>query len=65
MRASIYTLGLSVALVLGGCTNVVHLRNAKTGEPATCGGEMWNFGSAARDEHCLKYFHQQGFDPVP
>jgi uncharacterized protein YceK len=62
MRALIYTLGL--ALFLGGCTNVVHLRNAKTGQTAKCGGEMWNFESSAQDEHCLKYFHQQGFDPV-
>jgi hypothetical protein len=41
------------------------LRNTKTGETAKCGGEMWTFNSAAQDAHCLKYFHQQGFDPVP
>lgn len=63
MRAIGYVLILSA--FVGGCTPVVHLRNAKTGQTATCGGEMRTLGSSAQDEHCLKYFHQEGFDPVP
>ena len=55
---------LTLAALLGGCTTVVPLRNAKTGQTARCGGEMWTFESSAQDEHCLKYFHQQGFDPI-
>lgn len=56
---------LLLAASLAGCTHVTHLRNAKTGQAATCGGEMWNMNSAAKDEHCLKIFHQQGFEPTP
>jgi uncharacterized protein YceK len=55
---------LFIAALLGGCTHVVHLRNAKTGETATCGGEMVGPTSSEKDEHCLSYFHKQGFDPV-
>jgi hypothetical protein len=55
---------LLVAAPLGACTHVVHLRNAKTGETATCGGEMYGPTSLEKDEHCLIYFHKQGFDPV-
>ncbi len=62
MRVVTYALVISV--LVGGCTPVIHLRNAKTGQTATCGGEMWSFVSSGKDEHCLKYFHQQGFDPV-
>ena len=53
-----------IAALLGGCTHVVHLRNAKTGETASCGGEMFTPTSTEKDEHCLAYFHKQGFDPV-
>ncbi|HKT20705.1 MAG TPA: hypothetical protein VJR47_21810 [Stellaceae bacterium] len=53
-----------IAALLGGCTHVVHLRNAKTGETASCGGEMFWLTSAETDEHCLAYFHKQGFDPI-
>ena len=62
MRALAYALALSA--LLGACTPVIQLRDAKTGETATCGGEMYSLGSSARDEHCLEYFHKQGFDPV-
>jgi uncharacterized protein YceK len=63
MRALLYALVLSA--LLGGCTEVIVVRNAKTGQTAKCGGEIWTWESAARDQHCLTYFHQQGFDPVP
>ena len=53
-----------IAALLGGCTHVVHLRNAKTGETATCGGEMYWVTSSEKDEHCLAYFRKQGFEPV-
>ena len=53
-----------LAVLLGGCTHVVHLRNTKTGETVTCGGEMYGPTSSEKDEHCLSYFHKQGFDPV-
>ena len=62
MRALAYALALSA--LLGGCTPVIQLRDAKTGETATCGGGMVSLGSSARDEQCLKYFHKLGFDPV-
>jgi len=62
--ASILAVAAIPALVAA-CTQVTPLRNTKTGETAKCGGEMWTFNSAAQDAHCLKYFHQQGFDPVP
>ncbi len=56
---------LCAAALLGGCTPVVHLRNVKTGQTATCGGELHGLNAAASDEHCLQVFHRQGFDPVP
>ncbi len=62
MRAIAYAIVL--AALLGGCTQVIPLRNAKTGQTATCGGEMWTPTSSAQDEHCLKHFHEAGFDPV-
>ncbi len=55
---------LTAAVLLSACTATVPLKNPKTGEAASCGGEMWSPTSAGRDEHCLKYFHSQGFDPV-
>ncbi|HEV8014414.1 MAG TPA: hypothetical protein VGP48_02715 [Stellaceae bacterium] len=58
-------LGIFVLGVLGGCTSSIHLRNAKTGETATCGGEMWNPTSSRQDDHCLGYWHGLGYDPVP
>src|SRR5579862_8338793 len=63
MRATIILLLVLLAL-LGGCTHVTQLKNAKTGETARCGGEIWSPTAGANDDHCLKYFHQQGFDPV-
>ena len=54
-----------LAAAAAGCTQVTQLRNAKTGQTAHCGGEMWTPFASGHDEHCLKYFHQQGFDPVP
>lgn len=61
----LFTAIFLLAALLAGCTQVTYLRNAKTGETATCGGEMWMpMKSAANDDHCLKFFHQQGFDPV-
>jgi hypothetical protein len=65
MRSAIFVLTLALAVLLQGCTEVTPLKNPKTGETARCGGEMWTPTSGARDEHCLHYFHQQGFDPVP
>lgn len=62
MRA---TASFLLSLLLGSCTSITHLRNPKTGETATCGGAIWTPTASARDEHCLKYFHQQGFDAVP
>ena len=62
MRALTYALALSA--LLGGCTPVVQLRDAKTGQTATCGGELRSIDSSARDEHCLEFFHKQGFDPI-
>ena len=64
MRATIVFI-LVVLALLGGCTKVTPLKNAKSGETARCGGEIWSPTAGATDEHCLKYFHQQGFDPVP
>ena len=63
MRLLVYALILSA--LLGGCTQVIQVRNPKTGETAKCGGEIWTWASSARDQRCLTYFHQQGFDPVP
>lgn len=53
-----------VAVLVGGCTHVVHLRNAKTGETASCGGEMFGPTSGEKDDHCLAYFRKQGFVPI-
>ena len=67
MRLRIYFLLLTATLLVGlldGCTHVTQLKNAKTGETARCGGEIWSPTAGANDDHCLKYFHQQGFDPV-
>jgi hypothetical protein len=55
---------LTLAALLGGCTPVTQLRDAKTGETATCGGEIRSFESSARDARCLAFFHKQGFEPV-
>jgi uncharacterized protein YceK len=55
---------LAVAASIGGCTGVVQLRNAKTGETVSCGGEMWSFESGDRDQHCLDYWHKLGYEPV-
>jgi hypothetical protein len=63
MRALIYALIL--AALLGGCTEVIDVRNAKTGQTAKCGGGIWTWQASAEMQHCLSYFHQQGFDPVP
>lgn len=62
MRSSGYIL---IVLTLAGCTPVVQLRNAKTGETATCGGVLRMPGATIKDEHCLKIFHDNNFDPVP
>jgi len=65
MKAMRVVIGvLVVSALLVGCTTVIHLRNAKTGQTATCGGEMWTPLSAGKDDHCVQYFHKQGFDPV-
>ena len=62
MRAMPYI--LAVAALLGGCTPVVQLRNAKSGQTATCGGELHGLHAADEDERCVQMFHRQGFDPV-
>jgi len=56
---------LMLAMAAGGCTHVTQLRNDRTGQTATCGGEMVSPTSSERDAHCLKIFHENGFDPVP
>ena len=56
---------LAVSLLLGGCASVVQLRNAKTGQTAKCGGGIWTWKASDDMQHCLSYFHQQGFEPVP
>jgi uncharacterized protein YceK len=55
---------LMLSSLLAGCTTVIQLRNQKTGQTATCGGELMGLTSGANDRHCLQFFHQQGFDPV-
>ena len=55
---------LVLAAALAGCMPVVQVRNAKSGETTKCGGGMWPFNDATNFEHCLKYYHQNGFDPV-
>jgi hypothetical protein len=52
-----------LATLLGGCTHVTPLQNAR-GQKAHCGGEMWTPWTAARDERCLTFFQHQGFTPV-
>ena len=56
---------LIASVLLGGCATEVQLRNAKTGQTAKCGGGIWTWQASAEMQHCLSYFHQQGFDPVP
>ena len=63
MRVPIVLILVLLVLVQG-CTKVTQLKNPKTGETARCGGEMWSPTAGANDDHCLKYFHEQGFNPI-
>lgn len=49
---------------LAGCTHVTQLHDPKTGQAVTCGGEMWTLTSSDKDQHCLTYWHNQGFETV-
>ena len=58
---------LAVIILLAGCKgDVIHLKDEKTGEEATCGGELTTPGTTkANVEHCLKVFRAEGFTEVP
>jgi hypothetical protein len=61
-------LALSVLLVTG-CASDVTLRNAKTGQTATCkGGSRYGLGGhfAQQDQmRCIDDFQRQGYERVP
>jgi hypothetical protein len=58
-------LAIFAGIALASCTGVTQLRNAKTGQTVTCGGEMWTLTSSDKDKHCLDYWHNQGFETAP
>lgn len=62
---------LAAALVAAGCTQAVHLRNAQTGQLASCGpyaNGFWLGGAdsdAEREARCLDDYQRIGFERVP
>ena len=55
---------LAALILLTGCrTDVIQLRNEKTGEKATCGGLLMMPGRSTT-ENCLKVFREAGFREV-
>lgn len=54
-----------IGATLSGCTHVTQLHDPKSGQAVTCGGEMWTLTSSDKDQHCLTYWHNLGYESVP
>ena len=64
-RAASVVAAAIVAALTCGCTSATKLRDPKSGQTVTCGGEMWNPQSSRVDQHCLDYWHGLGYRIVP
>jgi hypothetical protein len=59
-------IGLIFLVALSGCTEAIHLRNAETGQVATCGDHPLVFPiyatiAATHDGECVRDYKEQGF----
>ena len=59
-----YAVVLSSMLFVAGCADTATLRNEKTGQEATCGGELLLPGRPPNTERCAKLMEEAGFKPV-
>jgi len=60
---------LGVLVLLGSCTEPVKMRNAATGEIASCGpyknGIITGAWAAEREARCISDYQRQGFERMP
>lgn len=56
---------LLILLCLAACTAPVKLRNASTGDVATCGPYVDTWTTPDREGRCISDYQRQGFERVP
>ena len=60
-----YRVLLLSALAVAACTSaVVELRNEKTGDKITCGGQLMLPGRPSGTDRCVKLMKGAGYQPV-
>jgi hypothetical protein len=55
----------TLCIVLGACTAPIHMRNAATGQTATCGPYVVTWTASQRESECVGDFQRQGFELAP
>jgi hypothetical protein len=53
------------AVALAGCSGPIKMRNARSGEIATCGPFVSTWDTAQRESQCIADFQRQGFERMP
>lgn len=56
---------IALCLTISACTSAVKLRNARTGQTATCGPFTDTVNAPSREAQCIQDFQRQGFERVP